>query len=327
MSRLQTRIDFRPGVGGVQDFTWESYRTQSQVQRALRYLDGLHPLTVPRRRPYRCQSTVKDYCRKKITCYALRRALILKFYRRLGHGRLRADVKMKGTWIMGTKKVCAELGIKENTGKSILRNYRLDGYYLRHPSEVTGQALSWQQRGRKLDPLREWLLEMLIPWRQLNLEQRVRRIQEEKDLVVSSTTLSKWYQANKIRYIRAKPRISNQYTVETKLRLQQEFALKLLHFIRQGYEIIYLDECSVTPWPKTGISYWQEKAKPIYLNIHPGGFFSVSVFGAISNKQPHFHWLINKGQNRHVMEEFLKHIHDWPLNPKKTVFVMDNAKV
>ena len=97
-------------------------------------------------------------------------------------------------------------------------------------------------------------------------------------------TLCNWYRANDIRHVRAKHRITNQYRIEEKLKLQQEFSLKLLHFLRQGYEIIYLDECSVAPWPKVGVNYWQRKDEPIYLNIHPGGFFSSNVFGAISNK-------------------------------------------
>ena len=81
----------------------------------------------------------------------------------------------------------------------------------------------------------------------------------------------------------------------------------------------------MVPWPKTNINYWQDKKDPLHLQIHPGGFFSVNIFGAISNKQPELNWLVSNKGNKFIMADFIKHIDDVPLDPKKTVFVMDNS--
>ena len=75
MSRLQSRIDFRPGHGGVRDYVWESFQTPRLQERALRYLNELHPVVERPEKPYKTQSRVRDLIRKKHTCYALRRAL------------------------------------------------------------------------------------------------------------------------------------------------------------------------------------------------------------------------------------------------------------
>ena len=85
-------------------------------------------------------------------------------------------------------------------------------------------------------------------------------------------------------YLKAKYRISDGYSKETKIRLQQEWSAKLLYYLRNGYEIIYLDECTVSPWPKAGVNYWINLDDPFYLKVSSGGFHSISVFGAISNK-------------------------------------------
>ena len=170
-------------------------------------------------------------------------------------------------------------------------------------------------------------MEMLYPWRQLSLKVRAARINTEKGLSVGATTLGNWYAKNDCSFLKARYRISDKYTRETKLRLQEEFSLKLLFFLREGYEIIYMDECSVTPWPKAGVNYWIKRSDPFYLRIAPGGFYNVSIFGAISNKQREMPWIVtSQGQNKETMRDFLEHILDWPLDSRKAVIVMDNAK-
>ena len=106
-SRMITQIQFREGQGGVRDFTWSDLHRSRTVQRARAFLDDKHPLPRPRVRPYRTRTKVLDLCRKKITCYAQRRALILRLYRRLGDQEL-IPRRRRPT----IPKICQELGIK-----------------------------------------------------------------------------------------------------------------------------------------------------------------------------------------------------------------------
>ena len=95
------------------------------------------------------------------------------------------------------------MGIKYSTGNWILWSYKKAHYHLRHPEEMTGQQRSWNERGRKLDGLKEYLMGTLEVWRYLSLQQRAQRILEEKELKVDPTTLGHWYKRNGIKYLRA----------------------------------------------------------------------------------------------------------------------------
>ena len=75
---------------------------------------------------------------------------------------------------------------------------------------------------------------------------------------------------------------------------------------------------------------WYHPQQPMYNKMPSTRASGVSVQGAISNRQcgeNSFRWAIGEGNNKmEVFLDFLKSIADFPLNPKKTIYVMDNAK-
>ena len=154
-----------------------------------------------------------------------------------------------------------------------MRRYRLNGYKLKHPGENPPIE---KKLGRPLSPLdqhRDDLMASVYAWRFLSLDRRTEIIRQQWDINVSRNTLRDWYRRNGV--VNAKPvyHISNRYTVQQMLNLQEDFSLKANRLWHRR-EIIFIDECSCSAWTKPGKT-WIDTLQPFHLRLCPNRGSSV----------------------------------------------------
>ena len=77
-------------------------------------------------------------------------------------------------------------------------------------------------------------------------------------------------------------RIANRYSEGQKLHLQQLFSLKILGHIRDGREVIFIDESTSHSWNHVGAYTWMFPHEPIHLPLAPTRGSSHAMQGAIS---------------------------------------------
>ena len=79
------------------------------------------------------------------------------------------------------------------------------------------------------------------------------KIEETFGISVTSVRLGQWYRDNQV--VRARPNynLSTGFSKEAKLKLQQDFCVKLIQYWKAGREIVFIDEVSKKPdgpgWP------------------------------------------------------------------------------
>lgn len=203
--------------------------------------------------------------------------------------------------------------------------------YLRHPSEVSHQSKrvrAWGPHRYKLDRFKNYLKTNLWPWRNLSIEKRCATIHLEKGIYVCSDTLLRWYRRNRCSYVKPGYHITNSYSQEQMLKLQQEFSIRVMTLWDRGCELIFIDECTCNPWNKS-IRMWMDKDKPFYLDLAPtrkDESGSVAVLGAISNLQKGFKWVVSHERNQEsVFKQLINKVIGFPIDPHKTFIIMDQA--
>ena len=99
-------------------------------------------------------------------------------------------------------------------------------------------------------------------------------------------TLSRWYKINGLHYKSPSYHITNKYTRDQMMDLQENAVYKLIHAWKNNVELLFVDECTCHPWRKQ-LKVWMLKKEPFQLDLAPdkkGKRGSVAVLGAISNK-------------------------------------------
>ena len=155
------------------------------------------------------------------------------------------------------------------------------------------------------------------------------------------STLTYWYRRHRLVYKKAPYKIANTYTHEQQLDLQQQFCLQLLHYCMLGDEVVFIDECTCNLW-QNNLKTWQpqrssqvHQSESFHVGLCSTRGTGVSVQGAISNKDRVFRWRIDtedddegpgiKGNNYASFLQFIQELIPVHRNPKRTVYVMDNA--
>ena len=201
------------------------------------------------------------------------------------------------------------------------------------PAARVPPSLSWRTAPYpsggvvKLDPIKDYLLERVHAWRFNSLARRVELIaRDHPHIRCTGQCLGRWYRRHRVYHIVPTYHISNTYTTEAMIGLQQEFTIKLLRHWEQGHEIIFIDESTCDPWHRR-IKLWVNVAAPFYLDLANERGSGVHVQGAISNLQPEFKWRVTEETNNaETFEKFVKYcIGTWPLDTTKAVYVMDGA--
>ena len=143
---------------------------------------------------------------------------------------------------------------------------------------------------------------------------------------MSGSTLGRWYRRNRVGYKKPAYHISNGYSDEEMLEMQQQFTMTLIRYMyRPRYEIIFIDESSCHAWNKT-VRMWLHQDRPHRLNLPPTRGSGVAILAGISNRQPQLRYVTsNEGSNAHSYRQLLESLIDWPRELRRTVVVMDGA--
>ena len=122
--------------------------------------------------------------------------------------------------------------------------YRKAGYKLAHPDDRP------QERGCKLDEIKEWLLDRdrLFEWLYWGLQKKCDEISALKQIEACPLTLSAWYRRNGVDWIKPNYKVENRYPDWHMKRLQQMFSVMLTEHMQRGDEIVFIDEATVHPW-------------------------------------------------------------------------------
>ena len=148
-------------------------------------------------------------------------------------------------------------------------------------------------------------MDHLEAWKFHSLQTRVQIIAAEHRITVTAPTLGRWYRANNIVYRKAPYKISNRYTEDKLLDLQQQFSMQLIQQLRNNVEIIYVDETSCNLWTMCNYKAWQPKDQRIFLPLAASRGASVSIIGAISTKNDRFLWKLAETNDEQSFMQFL----------------------
>ena len=179
-----------------------------------------------------------------------------------------------------------------------------------------------------LDQLKAHLLSpaLLTERRLLSLKSRLAQIHQRWGVELRSPqTLANWYHRHGLTNKVAPYRVTCRYDDAHKLRLQQEFCLRLLRHWDAGAEIIFVDESTSNAWMRGNQKSWMLPGQPIFLRLAPSSGQSQAIQGAISNKQRQFLWAVSDGNCGEPFQQFVRKIAAWAKDPKNTVLVLDNA--
>ena len=100
-----------------------------------------------------------------------------------------------------------------------------------------------------------------------------------------------------------------------------EFLNKLLRYMREDRQIIYMDETSTHLWEKMK-SFWMPKNALIDVSLNKDRGKSITIIGGISNKWPTLQYVLTDKTNTVNVEKFFMHI-EGIVRPK-CVMVLDN---
>ena len=149
----------------------------------------------------RCTKTaIRKACQTKKICYSRNKELIQRYYQQCGrtsdryHRQFRS-ARMKKLHPPALFDAAREIGIKYDSAWYILKNYKKDGYVLRHPEDDW-----WSTRPNKLNPIKQWLISKRQAWQLHSLVYRTKLINEEyPEIRVTGQTLGNWYRMNRVR--------------------------------------------------------------------------------------------------------------------------------
>ena len=136
-----------------------------------------------------------------------------------------------------------------------------------------------------------------------------------------------WYRKNGLVYRKAPYKISNRYTDDRLLDLQQQFALHLNQQWKNNVELIFIDETSCNLWTLSGLKVWQPKDGKLFLPLTKSRGSSASVIGAISNKNSRVLWQVVESSDETSFLNFISYMETEQFfrNGRRVIVVMDNA--
>ena len=141
--------------------------------------------------------------------------------------------------VMTYKEVSKITGVKQQTCVTIVRAWKRNGFDFRNQSKGCPS-------NRKITPEIEKQLcnpKLLLEWCHLSLLQRCVKFEQKFGFKISTHTIKLYYNKNKISYINPLYSYQKKLTQQEELiKRQQEVALELATHIRQGKNLVYVDE-------------------------------------------------------------------------------------
>ena len=161
-------------------------------------------------------------------------------------------------------------------------------------------------------------------YRHMSLDERVSQLNKDTngEIIVSKTVLWTIYKENQVVRRNASFKFHRKNRSPFHFRnLKIKWLNELLEFIRQGRQIIYMDETSTHLWEKMR-GFWMRKDDLIDVSLNKDRDSSVTLIGGISNRWDNMEYIITDKTTIVNFQKFLKHIQNHITS--NCVMVLDN---